>query len=71
VNPRIGRPESFGWVRAPFADVPNALCYELPCGEYIFIPKAGSFCVVKQRGLPFRIKQMQTKQFHAGRPHGH
>jgi hypothetical protein len=63
MSPRMGFPSSFGWVRYPDADIPNAHCWELPNGEFMFIPKDGSFCIVKYEGdsRPL-IKPMRTKQ---------
>jgi hypothetical protein len=63
MNPRMGFPSSFGWVRYPDADIPNAICYELPSGEFMFIPKDGRYCLVKYDGDTYpTIKPMRTKQ---------
>jgi hypothetical protein len=61
MTPRIGLPHTFGWIRAPFADIPNAKCWETPSGEYVFIPHPGSFCVVKDIDGSVRIKAMRSK----------
>jgi hypothetical protein len=63
MNPRIGKVDSFGWQRFPAADIPNGLCYQLPNGEYMFLPKEGSYCIVQYDGEPHPIiKPMRTKQ---------
>jgi hypothetical protein len=48
-------------VRAPFADIPNAKCWETPGGEYVFIPHPGAYCIVKDIDGSVRIKAMRSK----------
>jgi hypothetical protein len=59
--PRMGLPSSFGWQRFPDADIPNGICFQLPNGEFRFLPKAGSYCIVQYEGEAPIIKPMRTK----------
>jgi hypothetical protein len=60
MTPRIGKPETFGWLRHPDADKPLLEAWELPCGQIRFVPRGMSFCVVKDAEST-RIKPMMTK----------
>ncbi len=46
---KMGRPESFGWVRFPEKDDDLSISYERPSGALVRIPRGISFIVV-QRG---------------------
>jgi hypothetical protein len=60
--PRMGFPHSFGWARFPEADIPNGLCWELPSGRKMFLPREGSYCIVQyERGSMPIIKPMRSK----------
>ena len=57
---RIGKPETFGWLRYPDADKPLLEAWELPGGQIRYVPRGLSFCVVKDASGT-RIKPMMTK----------
>ena len=59
--PALGTPESFAWVRYPDGDILNGQCWELPNGQFRFVPKGHSFCVVRDHEGVVSIKLMTTK----------
>ena len=59
--PALGTAESFGWVRAPEQDILNGEAWELPNGQFRFVPKGQSFCVVRDHEGVVSIKLMTTK----------
>jgi len=59
--PTMGLASSFGWVRAPEHDILNGQAWELPNGQFRFVPKGHSFCVVRDHEGVVSIKLMTTK----------
>lgn len=64
--PRMGLPHSFAWVRAPAYDTRFAEAWELPNGEFYFVAKGKSFCVVQIDGHAPVAKIMTTKESKRG-----
>lgn len=61
MQPCLGTPESFGWLRIPHEDILNGECWELPNGQRRFIPRGQAFCVVRDHIGVISIKLMTTK----------
>lgn len=56
---KMGRPESFGWVRSRSFDMIAAVAWEMPDGQIVFAPKYDPICVVKIGNERPRIKPMR------------
>lgn len=61
MKPRLGTAESFGWVRFPIQDIPNGEAWELPNGQFRYVPKGHAFCVVRDHIGVVSIKLMTSK----------